>query len=34
LVDGSVLVGRFIFDSFVLNGKKKAVASVTGSITA
>lgn len=29
LVDGSVLVGRFIFDSFVLNGKKYAVASIT-----
>lgn len=28
LVDGKVLVGRFIFDSFVLNGKKKAVASI------
>jgi hypothetical protein len=33
LVDGTILLGRFIFDSFVLNGKKKAVASVTGSIT-
>lgn len=28
LVDGSVLTGRFIFGSFVLNGKKNAVASV------
>ena len=28
LVDGSVLLGRFIFGSFVLNGKKKAVASI------
>lgn len=31
LVDGSVLTGRFIYDSFVLNGKKKAVASITSS---
>lgn len=28
LVDGSILLGRFIFGSFVLNGKKKAVASI------
>lgn len=28
LVDGSVLMGRFIFGSFVLNGKAKAVASI------
>lgn len=28
LVDGSVLTGRFIYDSFVLNGKKNAVASI------
>lgn len=28
LVDGSVLVGRFIFGSFILNGKKNAVASI------
>ena len=28
LVDGKVLVGRFIYDSFVLNGKKNAVASI------
>lgn len=28
LVDGSVLTGRFIYDSFVLNGKKMAVASI------
>lgn len=28
LVDGSVLTGRFIYDSFVLNGKKLAVASI------
>jgi hypothetical protein len=34
LVDGTILLGRFIFDAFVLNGKKKAVASCTGSITA
>ena len=33
LVDGTILLGRFIFDSFVLNGKKKAVAAIgTGSI--
>ena len=31
LVDGSVLTGRFIYDSFVLNGKKKAVAAITSS---
>ena len=28
LVDGTVLTGRFIYDTFVLNGKKNAVASV------
>lgn len=28
LVDGTVLTGRFIYDAFVLNGKKNAVASV------
>ena len=28
LVDGTVLTGRFIYDSFILNGKKKAVASI------
>ena len=28
LVDGNVLTGRFIYDSFILNGKKKAVASI------
>lgn len=34
LVDGKVLVGRFIFDSFILNGKKKAVAAIgTGSLS-
>lgn len=31
LVDGSVLTGRFIYDSFVLNGKKNAVAAITSS---
>jgi hypothetical protein len=31
LVDGSILLGRFVFDSFVLNGKKKGVAAVVGS---
>lgn len=30
LVDGAVLTGRFIYDTFVLNAKKKAVASITG----
>lgn len=35
LVDGKVLVGRFIFDSFILNGKKKAVAAIgTGTVSA
>lgn len=29
LVDGKVLVGRFIYDSFILNGKKNAVASAS-----
>ena len=34
LVDGKVLVGRFIFDSFILNGKKKSVAAIgTGSLS-
>ena len=34
LVDGKVLRGRFIYDSFVLNGKKKAVAAIgTGSLS-
>lgn len=28
LVDGTVLTGRFVYDAFVLNGKKNAVASV------
>ena len=28
LVDGTLLLGRFIYDSFVLNGKKKSVASI------
>lgn len=31
LVDGSILLGRFIYDTFVLNGKKKGVAAVTAS---
>lgn len=30
LVDGAVLTGRFIYDTFVLDAKKKAVASITG----
>ena len=35
LVDGKVLVGRFIFDSFILNGKKYAVAAIgTGTVSA
>lgn len=35
LVDGKVLVGRFIFDSFILNGKKNAVAAIgTGTVSA
>ena len=34
LVDGTILLGRFIFDSFILNGKKKAVAAIgTGSVS-
>ena len=34
LVDGKVLRGRFIYDSFVLNGKKKGVAAIgTGSLS-
>lgn len=33
-VDGSILVGRFVFDSFILNGKKNAVAAIgTGSLS-
>lgn len=28
LVDGTVLTGRFLYDAFVLNGKKNAVASI------
>jgi hypothetical protein len=31
LVDGTVLTGRFIFDSFALAAKKKAIASITSS---
>ena len=31
LVDGSVLTGRFIFGSFALNAKKKAIAAITSS---
>lgn len=35
LVDGKILVGRFIYDSFVLNGKKNAVAAIgTGTVSA
>lgn len=34
LVDGTILLGRFIFDAFVLNGKKNAVAAIgTGSLS-
>lgn len=33
-VDGAVLRGRFIYDTFVLNAKKKAVASITGTTSA
>jgi hypothetical protein len=34
LVDGKVLRGRFIYDSFILNGKKKGVAAIgTGSLS-
>lgn len=34
LVDGTILLGRFIYDSFVLNGKRKAVAAIgTGSLS-
>lgn len=33
-VDGSILVGRFVYDSFILNGKKNAVAAIgTGSLS-
>lgn len=31
LVDGTLLLGRFIYGSFVLNGKKKSVASIVAS---
>ena len=31
LVDGSILLGRFVFDSFVLNGKKYGVSAIAGS---
>ncbi len=35
LVDGTILLGRFIFGSFVLNGKKNAVAAIgTGTVSA
>ena len=35
LVDGKVLVGRFIYDSFILNGKKYAVAAIgSGTVSA
>ena len=34
LVDGAVLTGRFIYDTFVLDAKKKAVASITGTTSA
>lgn len=34
LVSGSVLVGRFIFGSFILNGKKNGVASIVDGGTA
>ena len=33
-VDGAVLRGRFIYDTFVLDAKKKAVASITGTTSA
>lgn len=33
-VDGAVLRGRFIYDTFVLEAKKKAVASITGTTSA
>ena len=34
LVDGKILIGRFVYDSFILNGKKKAVAAIgTGSLS-
>lgn len=33
-VDGSILLGRFVYDTFVLNGKKNAVAAIgTGSLS-
>lgn len=31
LVDGTILFGRFIFGSYALEGKKKAIASITSS---
>lgn len=35
LVDGTILLGRFIFGSFVLKGKEKAVAAIgTGTVSA
>ena len=34
LVDGTILLGRFVFDSFVLNGKKKAVSAIVGALSA
>ena len=33
-VDGAVLRGRFIYDTFVLDAKKKGVASITGTTSA
>lgn len=34
LVDGKILRGRFVYDSFILNGKKNAVAAIgTGSLS-
>lgn len=32
LVDGTLLMGRFIYGSFVLNGKKKSVASIVSGV--
>ena len=34
LVDGTILLGRFVFDSFVLNGKKKTVSAIVGALSA
>lgn len=34
LVDGAVLVGRFIYDTFVLDAKKGAVSAITGTPSA